>query len=63
MSVIVKNPDNKIMLYCKGADQVINERLRPNIDFEMKAKTQEHLNVGFELVKTSKFNTNKVWLF
>uniref|UniRef100_A0A1B6DN12 Phospholipid-transporting ATPase n=1 Tax=Clastoptera arizonana TaxID=38151 RepID=A0A1B6DN12_9HEMI len=30
MSVIVKAPDGKIKLYCKGADTVICERLAPN---------------------------------
>eukprot|EP01028_Stygiella_incarcerata_P014298 TRINITY_DN933_c0_g1_i3.p1 TRINITY_DN933_c0_g1~~TRINITY_DN933_c0_g1_i3.p1 ORF type:complete len:1250 (+),score=273.44 TRINITY_DN933_c0_g1_i3:141-3752(+) len=35
MSVIVKHPDGKIVLYCKGADSVILERL---------AKDQEHLD-------------------
>lgn len=29
MSVIVRTPDNKIMLVCKGADSIIELRLRP----------------------------------
>ncbi len=27
MSIIVKNPDNQIVLYCKGADSIVMERL------------------------------------
>eukprot|EP01133_Synstelium_polycarpum_P003848 gene3848-4443_t len=30
MSVIVRHPDGRIVLYCKGADTVIYERLSPN---------------------------------
>ena len=44
MSVIVKR-NGKIRLYCKGADNVIFERLRQGQE-EMKQKTQEHLDVG-----------------
>lgn len=29
MSVIVRTPDNKIMVVCKGADSIIELRLRP----------------------------------
>lgn len=43
MSVILRR-NNKIILYCKGADNVIYERLGPN-QYDVKAKTQEHLNV------------------
>jgi len=42
MSVIVKR-DNMIRLYCKGADNVIFERLREGQD-ELKKTTQEHLD-------------------
>lgn len=30
MSVILKNTNNEIVLYCKGADSVIFERLSKN---------------------------------
>ncbi|KAJ6232716.1 putative phospholipid-transporting atpase [Anaeramoeba flamelloides] len=33
MSVIVKTPEGKIMLYCKGADNIIYERLVPNQEY------------------------------
>lgn len=42
MSVILRR-NNKIVLYCKGADNVIYERLGPN-QYNMKTRTQEHLN-------------------
>ncbi|XP_059621420.1 phospholipid-transporting ATPase ID isoform X2 [Phlebotomus argentipes] len=42
MSVIVRR-NNKILLLCKGADNVIYDRLGPD-QIEMKARTQEHLN-------------------
>ncbi|XP_072395797.1 probable phospholipid-transporting ATPase IM isoform X2 [Diabrotica undecimpunctata] len=42
MSVILRR-DGKLKLYCKGADNVIYERLKNGQD-EVKHKTQEHLN-------------------
>ncbi len=43
MSVIVQRDDD-IKLYCKGADNVIYERLKEG-DENFKFKTLEHLNV------------------
>lgn len=43
MSVILRR-NNKIILYCKGADNVIYDRLGSN-QTDVKARTQEHLNV------------------
>lgn len=45
MSVILRK-DGQLRLYCKGADNVIYERLKPGNE-EMKQKTQEHLNVSY----------------
>lgn len=42
MSVILRH-NGKLRLYCKGADNVIYERLKPG-DNELKRATQEHLN-------------------
>jgi phospholipid-translocating ATPase len=44
MSVILRR-NGKLRLYCKGADNVIYERLKAGSS-EIKAKTQEHLNVS-----------------
>lgn len=44
MSVILKR-NNKIILYCKGADNVIYDRLGSNQN-DVKNRTQEHLNVN-----------------
>lgn len=44
MSVIVRR-NNQIVLYCKGADNVIYDRLRSD-QSELKTRTQEHLNVN-----------------
>lgn len=44
MSVILRR-NNRIVLYCKGADNVIYDRLGPNQN-DMKNRTQEHLNVN-----------------
>jgi len=44
MSVILRR-NGKLRLYCKGADNVIYERLKADIS-DMKVKTQEHLNVS-----------------
>uniref|UniRef100_A0A671LF23 Phospholipid-transporting ATPase n=1 Tax=Sinocyclocheilus anshuiensis TaxID=1608454 RepID=A0A671LF23_9TELE len=43
MSVIVRNPEGKLSLYCKGADTIIYERLHPSCSELMKVST-EHLN-------------------
>ncbi|KAG9511169.1 putative phospholipid-transporting ATPase IM [Fragariocoptes setiger] len=43
MSVIVRGPNNKITLYCKGADSVIYEHLDSGCD-SLKATTNEHLD-------------------
>ncbi|XP_023288917.1 phospholipid-transporting ATPase ID, partial [Orussus abietinus] len=42
MSVILRK-DGQLRLYCKGADNVIYERLKPGNE-DTKNKTQEHLN-------------------
>lgn len=47
MSVILKR-NNRIFLYCKGADNVIYDRLGHNHN-DIKNRTQEHLNVNFFL--------------
>jgi P-type E1-E2 ATPase len=41
MSVIVKCPDNKIRLYCKGADTIVKERISLNKD--LINYTDDHL--------------------
>uniref|UniRef100_A0A7N6A8W2 Phospholipid-transporting ATPase n=1 Tax=Anabas testudineus TaxID=64144 RepID=A0A7N6A8W2_ANATE len=43
MSVIVRNPEGKIRLYCKGADTVLFERLHP-CNQELMNITSDHLN-------------------
>jgi phospholipid-translocating ATPase len=43
MSVIVRCPDGKIILYCKGADSVIYERLTPDHDPFLKEQTQKDM--------------------
>lgn len=39
MSVVVRNPSGQLVLYCKGADSVIYERLAADHDPELKAAT------------------------
>ncbi|KAJ6245375.1 putative phospholipid-transporting atpase [Anaeramoeba flamelloides] len=46
MSIIVRDPEGNIILYCKGADNVIYERLNPKIyqqDNKIPDLTLEHL--------------------
>uniref|UniRef100_A0A7M4FAJ6 Phospholipid-transporting ATPase n=1 Tax=Crocodylus porosus TaxID=8502 RepID=A0A7M4FAJ6_CROPO len=43
MSVIVRNPEGKIRLYCKGADTILLERLHP-ANLELASITTDHLN-------------------
>lgn len=43
MSCILKGKDGKVMLYCKGADNVIFKRLTADLNEEMLSKTALHL--------------------
>ncbi|OCT86919.1 probable phospholipid-transporting ATPase IM isoform X1 [Xenopus laevis] len=43
MSVIVRNPQGKIKLYCKGADTILFERLHDSSE-ELMYRTSDHLN-------------------
>ncbi|NXY80235.1 AT8B2 ATPase, partial [Glareola pratincola] len=43
MSVIVRNPEGKIRLYCKGADTILLERLHP-VNQDLTNVTTDHLN-------------------
>lgn len=43
MSVMVRNPQGQIVLYCKGADSVIYERLAENHDLALKEKTSKDM--------------------
>uniref|UniRef100_A0A8C1AU51 Phospholipid-transporting ATPase n=1 Tax=Cyprinus carpio carpio TaxID=630221 RepID=A0A8C1AU51_CYPCA len=44
MSVIVRSPEGKLTLFCKGADTIIYERLHPSSSKLMEVTT-EHLNL------------------
>ncbi|XP_041825184.1 phospholipid-transporting ATPase ID-like [Melanotaenia boesemani] len=43
MSVIVRSPEGKLTLFCKGADTIIYERLHPSSN-ELMEVTNNHLN-------------------
>uniref|UniRef100_A0A663MA70 Phospholipid-transporting ATPase n=1 Tax=Athene cunicularia TaxID=194338 RepID=A0A663MA70_ATHCN len=43
MSVIVRSPEGKIRLYCKGADTILLERLHP-VNQDLTNVTTDHLN-------------------
>ncbi|KZV76767.1 phospholipid-translocating P-type ATPase [Peniophora sp. CONT] len=43
MSVLVRNPQGRVILYCKGADSVIYERLAEDCDPELKAQTAKDM--------------------
>ena len=45
MSAIVRMPDGKIRLFCKGADSMIYSRLAPHEQPELRKTTAEHLEV------------------
>lgn len=45
MSSIVKMPDGRIMLFCKGADSVIYARLKRGEQKELRKATAEHLEL------------------
>lgn len=45
MSTIVKMPDGRIILYCKGADSIIYSRLKRSEQAELRKTTAEHLEM------------------
>lgn len=46
MSAIVRMPDdNRIILFCKGADSVIYSRLKPGEQSDLRKTTAEHLEI------------------
>ena len=45
MSAIIRMPDNKIILFCKGADSVIYSRLKAGEQAELRRTTAEHLEM------------------
>lgn len=45
MSAIVRLPDNKIVLICKGADSIIYSRLKRGEQAELRKSTAEHLEM------------------
>jgi phospholipid-translocating ATPase len=45
MSAIIRMPDNRIILYCKGADSVIYSRLKRGEQSELRRTTAEHLEM------------------
>lgn len=56
MSVILRRND-EIILYSKGADNVIYERLASN-QFEVRSRTQDHLNVSVRTTDITLTNIN-----
>lgn len=64
MSTLVRTPDNRILLICKGADSVIYQRLREDHDQELIASTTQNLedfsNAGLRtLCISSKYVTEE----
>jgi phospholipid-translocating ATPase len=45
MSAIIRMPDGKIVLFCKGADSMIYSRLVPGEQRELRGSTGEHLEM------------------
>jgi len=45
MSAIIRMPNGKIMLFCKGADSMIYSRLIPNEQRQLRVTTGEHLEM------------------
>jgi phospholipid-translocating ATPase len=45
MSAIIRMPDNKIILFCKGADSIIYSRLKKGEQSELRRSTAEHLEM------------------
>ncbi|KAL2758570.1 hypothetical protein ACRALDRAFT_2101016 [Sodiomyces alcalophilus JCM 7366] len=45
MSVIIRMPDNRLLLICKGADSIIYSRLKRGEQAELRRSTAEHLEM------------------
>ncbi|KAF9556878.1 phospholipid-transporting ATPase 1 [Agrocybe pediades] len=45
MSVVLRCPDGRLILYCKGADSVIYERLAKDHDPDLKAQTSKDMEM------------------
>lgn len=45
MSAIIRMPNGKIILFCKGADSIIYSRLKPGEQKELRQTTAEHLEM------------------
>ncbi|KAK6537759.1 hypothetical protein TWF694_010670 [Orbilia ellipsospora] len=45
MSAIIRMPDDRIILFCKGADSIIYSRLVPNQQQDLRKTTAEHLEL------------------
>jgi phospholipid-translocating ATPase len=45
MSAIIRMPDNRIILFCKGADSIIYSRLARGEQAELRKSTAEHLEI------------------
>lgn len=45
MSAIVRMPDGRILLFCKGADSVIYSRLKKGEQAELRRETAQHLEI------------------
>lgn len=45
MSAIIRMPDKRIILFCKGADSIIYSRLKKGQQHQLKKETAEHLEM------------------
>ncbi|KAF3901622.1 hypothetical protein ABW21_db0205711 [Orbilia brochopaga] len=45
MSAIIRMPDDRIILFCKGADSIIYSRLAPDEQQDLRKTTADHLEV------------------
>lgn len=62
MSVVLENDKGQIILYCKGADSIIMDRMcknsNPHID-KINAKVEEYANVGLRTLLIAKREIDK----
>ena len=56
MSVVLRTPEDKIVLFCKGADNVVLQRLKQDQDRDVKDKTLSDLDVRLYLFGVFNFN-------
>jgi P-type E1-E2 ATPase len=63
MTVVVRTPDNKILVICKGADSIIEKRLKPGQKFlgATQGFLESYATIGLRTLLIAKKELNPNW--